>query len=155
MGVFIGLLVLMIRLGLIVSFDLTSEEFREVNLPSSLAHSCCNLLVDKLRESLAVIEPNIEANKLVYHVWMMEYGVPRSFEKLYTISSHLPCVSIVCICGFRKTGEPLIELHTHPGSLNCILAAYDPYSKFISNVGIIGRYRSFFVYTYMETLLLL
>ncbi|KAJ0587215.1 hypothetical protein HanIR_Chr04g0160661 [Helianthus annuus] len=34
-----------------------------------------------------------------------------SFIKLYTInSSHSPDVSILRVCGFRKTGQPLIEL---------------------------------------------
>ncbi|KAF5765146.1 putative F-box domain-containing protein [Helianthus annuus] len=55
---------------LIVSFDLTSEEFREVNLPDSLAQFRGSLALSlyKLRESLAVIKDGVEANKRVYHL---------------------------------------------------------------------------------------
>ncbi|KAJ0693691.1 putative F-box domain-containing protein [Helianthus annuus] len=140
---------------LIVSFDLTSEEFREVNLPDSLAQFRGSLALSlyKLRESLAVIKDGVEANKRVYHVWMMH---DDSFIKLYTInSSHSPDVSILRVCGFRKTGQPLIELsEAHPGSTS-ILAAYDPYSKSITYIRNDGNYSSYTVHSYMETLLLL
>ncbi|KAJ0727010.1 putative F-box domain-containing protein [Helianthus annuus] len=46
--------------NLIVSFDLTSEEFGEVKLPDSLAYTRCNLSILKLRESLAVIEAGLK-----------------------------------------------------------------------------------------------
>ncbi|KAM0054324.1 putative F-box domain-containing protein [Helianthus debilis subsp. tardiflorus] len=89
--------------GLLISFDMTSEEFGEVNLPDGLAHHECNLSMDKLRESLVVVEVCHEANKRVYNVWMMKDGVPKSFQKLYTISTHPPDVSIRRVMGFRKT----------------------------------------------------
>ncbi|MFS8015813.1 putative F-box associated interaction domain-containing protein [Helianthus anomalus] len=139
---------------MIVSFDLTSEEFRQVYFPDNLApQPFGKFSMYKLRETLAVIEPCVEDSNLVHHVWMMEKDdVTRSFKKLYTISNHSPDVSIVGVCGFRKTGEALIELETHPGSTK-ILAAYDPYSKAITNLGINGR--NFSLYSYMETLVLL
>ncbi|MFS8015266.1 putative F-box domain-containing protein [Helianthus anomalus] len=142
--------------GLIISFDMTSEEFGEVNLPDGLAHHECNLSMDKLRESLVVVEVCHEANKLVYNVWMMKDGVPKSFQKLYTISTHPPDVLIQRVMGFRKTGEPLIVLQTHLGSANNILAAYEPYSKSINNLGINERKTIYYnVYSCMETLILL
>ncbi|KAJ0451493.1 putative F-box domain-containing protein [Helianthus annuus] len=138
---------------LIVSFDLTSEEFKEVNLPDAQFRGSLALSLYKLRESLAAIKDGMEANKRVYHVWMMQ---DDSFIKLYTINSrHSPDVSILRVCGFRKTGQPLIELsEAHPGSTS-ILAAYDPYSKSITNIRNDGNYSSSTVYSYMETLLLL
>ncbi|KAM0054326.1 hypothetical protein Hdeb2414_s0006g00193671 [Helianthus debilis subsp. tardiflorus] len=111
----------------------------------------------QLRESLVVIEPGYEADKLVYHVWMMEDGVPKTFQKLFTISCHSPYVSSFVVRGFRKTGEPLIVLQTHPGSGSTyVLAAYEPYSKSVTNLGINVRKALYYhVYSYMETLLLL
>ncbi|KAM0054627.1 putative F-box domain-containing protein [Helianthus debilis subsp. tardiflorus] len=137
--------------NLIISFDTTSEEFGEVNLPDSLAQFRASLSLYKLRESLVMIEHHYEANDLVYLVWIMEDGVPRTFAKLFTISCN---VSIVGVRGFRKTSEPLIDFQTHPSSAS-IFAAYEPYSKSISNVWTDGRDSSYFVYSYVETLLLL
>ncbi|KAJ0456160.1 hypothetical protein HanIR_Chr15g0759261 [Helianthus annuus] len=131
---------------------MTSEEFGEVNLPDRLAHDYHRLSMYKLKESLVVIEPAYEA-----HVWMIVDGVPKSFQKLYTISSHSPDVSFIYVRGFRKTGQPLIELRAHPGDDTRILAAYEPHSKSISNLGINGRISIYYylLYSYMETLLLL
>ncbi|KAM0054322.1 putative F-box domain-containing protein [Helianthus debilis subsp. tardiflorus] len=140
-----------ITTDLIISFDLTSEEFGEVNLPDSLAHPHCSLSMHKLRESLVVVE----ADTQVYHLWVMEDGVPKSFQKLFTMSIHSPGVSMVCLRGFMKTGEPLIELRTHPGNTR-ILAAYEPYSNSINNLRInVRKGLYYFVYSYTETLLLL
>ncbi|MFS8028972.1 putative F-box domain-containing protein [Helianthus anomalus] len=164
--------------NLIVSFDLTSEEFGEVKLPDRLANTPCGLCMFKPRESLAAIEGGLEDSKLVYHVWAMKDGVPKLFEKLFTISGHqgrmdsladflhpltkipgsatgghTPDGSLVSsVLGFRKTGEALVELQAHPCSIRT-LATYDPYSKAINNLGVSGRHIS--VYSYTETLLLL
>ncbi|KAJ0490811.1 putative F-box domain-containing protein [Helianthus annuus] len=139
--------------NLIVSFDLTSEEFGEVKLPVRLANTPCGLCMFKPRESLAVIEGLLEDSKLVYHVWVMKDGVPKLFEKLFTISGHTPDGSLVSsVLGFRKAGEALVELQAHPFSIRT-LATYEPYSKAINNLGVSGRHIS--VYSYTETLLLL
>ncbi|KAJ0561833.1 putative F-box domain-containing protein [Helianthus annuus] len=141
--------------NLIISFDMTSEEFREVNLLDGLAHqSIDGLSIYKLRESLLVLERDVEANNLVFRVWMMEDVVPKSFTKLFTIN--IPDnVSEVYVTGFRKTGEPILD------SLPCYpewtgsLAVYEPCSKSISSLGIDGRDFSHYVYSYIESLLLL
>ncbi|KAJ0693479.1 putative F-box domain-containing protein [Helianthus annuus] len=142
--------------NLIVSFDLITEEFREVNLPGRLAGTSCRFSMYKLGESIAVLELGVEANKLVYRVWMMEDGVTKSFYNLFSFNSHSrdPDVSIICVCGFRKTDEALIELYDRPSSTR-ILAAYDPYSETINDILIYGRHSSYSVYYCMETLLLL
>ncbi|MFS8028987.1 putative F-box domain-containing protein [Helianthus anomalus] len=138
--------------NLIVSFDLTSEEVGVVKLPGRLAHTHVTLSLFKLRESLVVIEGGLEDNKLVYHVWRMEDGFPKLFEKLFTIGGHSPDGSMVSVRGFRMTGEALVELQAQPGFVRT-LAAYEPYSNSIKNFGISERHIS--VYSYTETLLLL
>ncbi|MFS8028968.1 putative F-box associated interaction domain-containing protein [Helianthus anomalus] len=139
--------------NVIVSFDLTSEEFGEVKLPDRLAYNNCCLCMFKPRESPVVIEGCVEDHKRVYHVWVMKDGVPKLFEKLFTISGHTPDGSLVSsVLGFRKTGEALVELQAHPCSIRT-LVAYEPYSKTVITLGVSGRY--IFVYSYTKTLLLL
>ncbi|MFS8028983.1 putative F-box domain-containing protein [Helianthus anomalus] len=137
---------------LLVSFDLTSEELGEVKLPDRIPPTYLSLSLFKLRQSLAVVKGSVEDSKLVYHVWVMKDGVPKLFEKLFTISGHTPDGSTVFPRGFRKTGEALIQVKANPG-FNTTLAAYEPYSKAITNLGINGSYIS--VCPYTETLLLL
>ncbi|MFS8020039.1 putative F-box domain-containing protein [Helianthus anomalus] len=142
--------------NLIISFDMTSEEFREVNLPDSLAHqSDINLSMSTRNESLVVLEVGGDANKLVYHVWMMEDGVSNLFTKLFTIDFHSPDGFECLLRGFRKTGEPIVEMLQNLNDSNAPLAVYEPYSKSFNNLGINGMSFSFSVYPYMETLLLL
>ncbi|KAJ0448966.1 putative F-box domain-containing protein [Helianthus annuus] len=140
--------------NLIISFDMTSEEFGEVNLPNGLAHSpdghC--LRVSKLGESLVVFE---EADQMVYNVWMMEGDVSKSFTKRFTLNVnalHHP----QAILGFRKSGEPIIEMLENENDFELgRVAVYEPHSKHMYNLGFDGMSSTFFVYPYMETLLLL
>ncbi|MFS7965903.1 putative F-box domain-containing protein [Helianthus anomalus] len=139
----------------IISFHLTSEEFREVNLPDRLVYDGCfdNLNIANLRESLVVLEQDAREN--VCYVWSMKDGVPMSFTKLYTIYS--PNATLLRVLEFRKNGEPVIEIEDNDDDridLPSLLAVYEPKSKHISNIGINGE-DSFYVYSYMETLLLL
>ncbi|KAI3776453.1 hypothetical protein L1987_46238 [Smallanthus sonchifolius] len=139
--------------NLIISFDMMSEEFREVNLPNSLAHhmSHWNLSMYKLRESLVVLEGDVVDSKLDLSVWMMEDGAPKSFTKLLTLSK--PHASISFLRGFKKTSEPIFEIMQDDGTGS--LAVYEPYSKHINSLGINGNYCLFSVHPYVETLLLL
>ncbi|KAK1428237.1 hypothetical protein QVD17_17066 [Tagetes erecta] len=117
--------------NLIISFDMTSERFKEVKLPDSLAHgSSYRLSLSKLKESICVFENNGVADNLTITVWMMEDGISNSFVKLFTISnsSDTPLSSIR---GFRKTGEPVTGIEE------------------LENLSTSGVYR------YVETLLLL
>uniref|UniRef100_A0A251T5Z5 Uncharacterized protein n=1 Tax=Helianthus annuus TaxID=4232 RepID=A0A251T5Z5_HELAN len=81
----------------------------------------------------------------------MEDGVSKLFEKLFSID-YSPDGSMVYIRGFRKTGEALLRWLAPP-DFNRTLAAYEPYSKAITNLGINGSYIS--VYSFTGTLLLL
>ncbi|KAI3776455.1 hypothetical protein L1987_46240 [Smallanthus sonchifolius] len=138
--------------NLIISFDMTSEEFREVNLPDSLA--CVfgyKLSMSKLRESLAVLKHCEWATS----VWMMQDGVPKSFTKLFTFNA--PHASLR---GFGKSGEPIIQtVELNRGfpycPYSCSFAVYEPDTKQINNLWIMGFVNLFSVYPYMETLLLL
>ncbi|KAJ0864300.1 putative F-box domain-containing protein [Helianthus annuus] len=134
-----------------VVYWLAVPRFGEVKLPDRLAHTHCNLSMLKPRESLVAIEGCVEDSELVYHVWVMKDGVPKLFEKLFTISSHSPYGSLNSIRGFRKTGEALVELQAHCSIRT--LAAYEPYSKSIKNIGTSEKH--IYVYSYTETLLLL
>ncbi|KAI3776480.1 hypothetical protein L1987_46265 [Smallanthus sonchifolius] len=105
--------------NVIISFDMTSEEFTEVNLPDSLAHqNYLNLSMCKLRESsLVVLERDVAEKDFV--VWMMEDGVPKSFTKLFSVDVNLPHASVL---GFTKRGAPIVE--------NCgVVVVYEPYSE--------------------------
>ncbi|KAI3725467.1 hypothetical protein L1987_65255 [Smallanthus sonchifolius] len=133
------------------SFDVTSEEFTEVNLPDSLADNFY-LSLSKLRESLVVFKHNEDESYFV--VWMMEYGVSKSFTKLFTIST--TDISILRVLAFRKTDEPIIDTvdFRKPIDASTTLAVYDTYTNHVTDIGINGVC-SFSVYPYMETRLLL
>ncbi|XP_076892883.1 uncharacterized protein LOC143544736 [Bidens hawaiensis] len=135
---------------MIVSFDMTTEEFGEVILPDSLARM--GLHLSKLGESLVVV--GFDVHYLYQHldVWMIRDGVPKSFTKLFTFTLTNNDVFL----GFRKSGQPIIEISK--GEDDCgHLSLYDPFSEHAANIGIDGRACTFnvFEFDYKETLLLL
>ncbi|XP_076920114.1 F-box/kelch-repeat protein At3g23880-like [Bidens hawaiensis] len=134
--------------NLIISFDLTSEEFVEVSLPDTLARSCHSLAISKLKESLVVVDVVNDANKLVYGVWMMEHGVPNSFTKLYTINS--PDASIGAVLGFRRNNEPVFSMASDTEDVD----VHEVHSEDLSYARISGNAYLVSAGTYMETLLL-
>ncbi|KAK9077309.1 hypothetical protein SSX86_005646 [Deinandra increscens subsp. villosa] len=137
--------------NLIISFDITSEEFGEVNLPDTLAHdrSCGSLYISKLRKSLVVIERDRAVYDPIFIVWMMEDGDSKSFTKLFSI--YTPDVSILGVLEFRESGEPILKVSEDD---SWYLVVYEPYSKQIGNLGIEGEDLAFSVSSYTETLLL-
>ncbi|KAK1420311.1 hypothetical protein QVD17_21809 [Tagetes erecta] len=137
--------------SLIVSFDMTSEEFREVRLPDCLAQTArCNLYMSKLRESLVVVEQSVEANNLDFVVWIMEDGVSKSFTKLFGGNVYTP--EYAWVLGFRNNGEVIIEIIDDGAGK---LVVYEPSSEHINDLGIINMKWSLSVCSYKETLLLL
>nr|XP_043634247.1 uncharacterized protein LOC122605376 [Erigeron canadensis] len=144
---------------LIMSFDLTCEEFTKVNLPDSLAlHHTAHLSLCNLKESLAVLDykMNSRYDQENCHVWMLSgHGCTRSFDKVYSINA--PGTSIHTTLGFRKSGAPIIEVDNDKEDYyrhERVLATYEPESKSITNIGVYGLHRNFYVHSYMETLLL-
>ncbi|XP_076949277.1 F-box/kelch-repeat protein At3g23880-like [Bidens hawaiensis] len=135
---------------MIVSFDMTSEEFGEVILPNSLAHMGLCLSKVGFRESLVLVAFDLHDINLSFNVWMMGDGVSKSFTKLFTLTPEEDTI----FKGFRKSGEPIIEIPEQEGDCGQ-LAVYEPYSKHIDSLGIVGKWGTFDVYDYKETLLLL
>ncbi|GJX93031.1 putative F-box domain-containing protein [Tanacetum coccineum] len=141
-------------INLILSFDLITHEFKEVNLPDNIANqfpvyfSICNL-----RESLVVSTYTNEVNGRVYGVWMMgeEGGAVTSFKKIFTINTPDSIVSKVL--GYKKSGEPIIETEKDDKGFAKI-KVYDPCSEHIIDFGVTGVNGSFFICPYAETLLL-
>nr|XP_043630373.1 F-box protein At3g07870-like [Erigeron canadensis] len=143
--------------SVIMSFDLTSEEFTKVNLPDCLAlhNPDTHFSLFNLRESLAVLvyKLNSEFGREDYNVWMMRgHGCTRSFDKLYSINA-----PIHSTLGFRKSGAPIIEVDNDKEDYyrhERALAIYEPKSESISYIGVYGLRRTFYVNSYKETLLL-
>ncbi|KAJ9550915.1 hypothetical protein OSB04_014960 [Centaurea solstitialis] len=135
---------------LILSFDLTNEEFREVPVPDSLQQSF--LTMSKLRESLVLIdyqERDSTTGIDVFDVWMMmEDG---AFTKLFTIKD----ASVERILGFNKTGEPLVEIRSPDDVNSVLLAVYEPCLDHIKDLEICRPGLCFSMCSYNESLLLL
>ncbi|KAL4578968.1 hypothetical protein LXL04_015103 [Taraxacum kok-saghyz] len=137
--------------NLILSFDMSTQEFREVELPESLAHqSYSNMSVSNLWDSLAVLEYGTKMNKHVCNVWVADRGVRNLFTKIFTINA--PYASIKTL-GFTKSGQAIIEVKDSCKE-EAALVVYEPCSGDINNIGIYGNCGSLFVGSYMETLLL-
>ncbi|XP_023768158.1 F-box/kelch-repeat protein At3g23880 [Lactuca sativa] len=139
--------------NLIMSFDLTNENFEIIDLPDSLArHPPVRLSVSKIRDSLVVIEDSF-FNKEKQHcaVWMMENGAQKSFTKLFTvISQH----ALIMPLGFRKNGTPIMEVDEY-GYEKSQIMVYDPNSQHFNDLEIFGKRYCSTVTSFMETLLLL
>ncbi|XP_076887988.1 F-box protein CPR1-like [Bidens hawaiensis] len=118
---------------MIISFDMTSEEFSEVNLPNCFAGMGYKLSLYKLGESLVVVVQDEHLINGAFDVWMMGGGVPKLFTKLWTITPNVHAL----LAGFRKSGEPI----------------YD--TLVIDDIVIDGSMGLYYAYQYMETLLLL
>ncbi|KAL7612313.1 hypothetical protein Lser_V15G05130 [Lactuca serriola] len=149
-----------IQKNLIVSFDMTTHEFKVINLPKSLAyHGFVRVAqsVSKVRDSLAVLEyitytdSQSESELQVCDVWIMDHSIPHMFTKLFTIEKECDSIKIL---GFTKRGEAMMEtqdVYEEPASL----VVYEPNSKYFNDTGINGERGALFVSLYMETLLLL
>ncbi|KAK9071248.1 hypothetical protein SSX86_009816 [Deinandra increscens subsp. villosa] len=144
--------------SLIVSFDLTTEEFREVSLPDSLAlayHNNHVLLINKVKNSLVVIHHNEDVNNPVMGIWMRVDGV---FTKLYDLKVN---GRYEIVWGFRKNGAPIVqtkEVETEEVVEELFkreLVVYEPSSKNMDSFWIHYASSNVRVYPYMETLLLL
>ncbi|GJS53532.1 putative F-box domain-containing protein [Tanacetum coccineum] len=118
----------------IMSFDMITEEFNELDLPDSLARNH-RLFMSKARESLVVAQMKWVINNQVVSVWMMEHGDPKSLTNFFTINS---TNELYEVRGFRKSGEPLIEMiedDAEPEHVG-LLSVYEPCSGHINSIGI-------------------
>ncbi|KAA8524477.1 hypothetical protein F0562_010900 [Nyssa sinensis] len=134
--------------NLILSFDMRNEVFCEMTLPVALAgQQATSLSINVLGESLAIFGYVRQIGTGSCCIWVMkEYGVAESWTKLVTINLPGELGSTV---GFKKNGEVLLSMR------NNLFVSYDPKTQQIKELGIHGNSRSFYVDTYMETLVLL
>ncbi|XP_076915442.1 uncharacterized protein LOC143574802 [Bidens hawaiensis] len=87
-------------LSVLISFDMSSEEFGEITLP----HGFNVVNLSKLGESLlVVVVQDDEAFNFDFDVWMMGDGVLKSFTKLFTFT-----LAKVFELGFRKDGKLML-----------------------------------------------
>ncbi|XP_076892324.1 F-box protein At3g61340-like [Bidens hawaiensis] len=96
----------------LVLFDLSTEEFREIYLPSKLAlHDSMELFLCNIKDSVAVLKGSSMNKK--YEVWVMSNGLSKQFKKHFTVRMpyELPYSSSLPF-GFRKNGELMMALTT-------------------------------------------
>nr|GEX68354.1 hypothetical protein [Tanacetum cinerariifolium] len=138
--------------NLILSFDLITHEFKEVNLPDSIANRDSS--ISMFNESLVVSASINEVNGIVYGVWIMgmEGGVMTSFTKLFNINTPDDLL-ISKVLGYKKSGEPIMETVKEDQQF-AALEVYEPCSERINSLGIYAEFDSLFIFPYKETLLL-
>ncbi|GJU89066.1 hypothetical protein Tco_1301489, partial [Tanacetum coccineum] len=130
----------------------------EINFPDSLVNEVYRFLpISKLRESLVVSAHVNMVTKIVCGVWMMvmeDDGNVASFKKMFNFD--MIDTSVNKILGFMKRGEPVLESYQELEESDLsVLEAYEPWSEHMTNLGIYGVDGSFFMDSYVETLLLL
>ncbi|KAJ0727430.1 putative F-box domain-containing protein [Helianthus annuus] len=147
--------------GKIISFNLTSEEFGEIELQDSLedpGHLC----ISKVKESLVVL--NYDKSDEACGVWMMTKNVdPKSLLiKLFTVSLKAFHDSIYHrIVGFRKNDQLIIEHHRRRyGFRLTTLEVYEPCTEQSNDIGtdlcfMINNDSRFMTTFHTESLLLL
>ncbi|GJV48627.1 F-box domain containing protein [Tanacetum coccineum] len=142
--------------NLIVSFDLKSNEFGEVCLPDRLVNTY-NLGVMKVYESLGLLEHNqYDDDILSCGVWVMKEGVSKMFTKMFSIKTPFNLFGYTVV-ELRKNGDAILKDgdYMFEDDIVPVLKVYETCSGHINDFGIKGKYFSFSVKSYMETLLLL
>ncbi|GJV68332.1 hypothetical protein Tco_0756038 [Tanacetum coccineum] len=87
-------------------------------------------------------------------VWKREDGANKTFSKIFVVKVEgRPLYRR--ILGFRNNGEVVIELQDADNYNESGIVVYEPLSGHTNGVGINGKAYTFFVRSYMETLLLL
>ncbi|XP_059661216.1 F-box protein CPR1-like [Cornus florida] len=134
--------------SLIVGFDMGAEVFREMMLPESVAHTdVLKLSVSVRGTSLALTQYQKIWQSENCWVWVMkEYGVVKSWTKLFTIDMR---EGIRTFMGFRSNNDVLLSARVRG------LVSYDPNIKQIKYLRIHGSNRSFYADSYVESLVLL
>ena len=135
--------------NMIISFDIKDEVFHEMAVPKCLEGRLeLKMKVAVLGGLLALVPCNSDPDISVhcFSVWVMkEYGVVESWTKLYDIKVGEDLESVV---GFTKNGEVLV---IKGGKL----LSYEPSGQEIFNPHIQSRTESFYLNTYVESLVLL
>lgn len=131
---------------LIVSFDIGNEVFGELMLPNCLVE-CEDLYVAEYGELLSMFEMKRRGKELYFNVWVMrEYGFVESWMKLYSLDI---CEGVCRPIGFKNNEEVLYV--TARGKL----VSFNQNTIQTKGFGIKGATDSFYVGSYMESLVLL
>ncbi|XP_071725772.1 putative F-box protein At1g47790 [Rutidosis leptorrhynchoides] len=136
---------------LIVSFDLTSEDFTVIDIPTFIIHP--EYEISKLRDSLVFLKySRLRNGKIVCDVWMMKKngGVSKKFIKVYNITpSNLLRYRVL---GFTKSGTPIIIMRDYDKRDGVYVL--EPNSERVIKIGMEAEGYVVNVYTCNETLLL-
>ncbi|KAF2293500.1 hypothetical protein GH714_002276 [Hevea brasiliensis] len=135
----------------IVSFSLGEEVFGEMEVPKCLVKKYQFVDVAVFDGSLLLVASFKFSGEGCFTVWMMkEYGVPGSWTKLFDIpdsESHLKWMRK--LVAFRQSGKVLLA------KLFGQLVFYDPKTEEIFDTKIRGNAHSFYLDTFVESLVLL
>ncbi|XP_050248382.1 F-box/kelch-repeat protein At3g06240-like [Quercus robur] len=133
--------------NLIVVFDIGHEVFDEMPVPKSLeGMEHLNMEVAAVDGLLVLVPCNGNVGEESYSIWVMrEYGVVESWTKILDIDVG---VGLRRVVGFTKNGEVLVIKDGN-------LLSYEPSSQEIFNPHIRSRTESFYLNTYVESLVLL
>ncbi|KAJ9174392.1 hypothetical protein P3X46_013039 [Hevea brasiliensis] len=135
----------------IVSFSLGEEVFGEMEVPDCLVKKYQFVDVAVFDGSLLLAASFKFSGESCFTVWMMkEYGVPGSWTKLFDIpdfESHLKWIRK--LVAFRQSGKVLLA------KLFGQLVFYDPKTEEIFDTKIRGNALSFYLDTFVESLVLL
>nr|POE49596.1 f-box protein cpr30 [Quercus suber] len=147
--------------NIIIVFDMGAEEFAEFTLPKNLEgeEQLINMSLAVVDGLLALVPCNLYAQEECYSVWVMrEYGVAESWTKLLDIDV------------VEGEGNIDIDIDVHEeeeeeeeeGLGRVVgftkdedLLSYEPSSRRILNPHIRGQPESFYMNTYVESLVLL
>ncbi|KAK1408441.1 hypothetical protein QVD17_40219 [Tagetes erecta] len=144
---------------MIISFDLTSEEFGKVDVSDSLVRPRIKLSVFKHKESLVVV--GYDDRALDCDAWMMKKSEGPKYLCTKLFSHKFWSIDGTAgIMGFRENGEPIRQRVYMPVSddvdadLYITLEAYEPSTQRIKNLGFKEGYDYFMMTSYTETLFL-
>ncbi|KAK9285496.1 hypothetical protein L1049_024690 [Liquidambar formosana] len=145
--------------NLIVSFDMGDEVFREIMLPEGIDGGDLwtrDNSVAVFGECLSFVQHDQSFGNDSCCIWVMkEYGVVKSWVKQISIDLQ---GGLSMAFGFRKNGEVLMATCGEEVLMaNCSedIVSYDSEVGRIKNSGIRGIPYSFYVDTYIESLVLL
>ncbi|OMO80386.1 hypothetical protein CCACVL1_12998 [Corchorus capsularis] len=150
---------------LVVGFDMSKEVFQRISLPECLSNNESHMTTLQVKEhgessSIAAIQVELEP---VFghrtHVWVMkEYGVMESWSKIFRFEETTP--TMFRTMGFRKNGDligcvkGLGEGQGQVASCDIIMGT-NKNKNITKNLGVRGYFVYSYVYTYVESLVLL
>nr|XP_023896693.1 F-box/kelch-repeat protein At3g06240-like isoform X1 [Quercus suber] len=134
--------------NVIFTFNIRDEVFRKMDVPKYYEDTFdLNMMVALVGDKLGLVPGNFNlwSSKACYSVWVMkEYGLAESWTKLYNIRIGPDLENVV---GFAKNEVIVNKYGT--------LLSYNPRKRERSDPGIEALSTSFYMDTYMESLVLL